>query len=89
MRLARLRRYVRCSRARTAFPLFIAATILIGYDDSDGADRALDRAIEEAKSSGDSLVVLSIFEMLFDPEGPQNFGNINESAEMIPLVEPA
>ncbi|MEI7760699.1 MAG: universal stress protein [Thermoleophilia bacterium] len=67
----------------------MASTILIGYDDSDGADRALDRAIEEAKTSGDSLVVLSVFEMLFDPEGPQNFGNINESAEMIPLVEPA
>ena len=27
--------------------------------------------------------------MLLDPEGPQNFGNINEGAEMIPLVEPA
>ncbi len=67
----------------------MAGTILIGYDDSDGADRALDRAIEEAQSSGDSLVVLSVFEMLFDPEGPQNFGNINEGAEMIPLVEPA
>ncbi len=26
--------------------------------------------------------------MLLDPEGPQNFGNINEGAEMMPLVEP-
>jgi nucleotide-binding universal stress UspA family protein len=67
----------------------MAATILIGYDDSEGADRALDRAIAEARSSGDTLVVLAVFEMLFDPEGPQNFGNINENAEMIPLVEPA
>jgi nucleotide-binding universal stress UspA family protein len=66
----------------------MAATILIGYDDSEGADRALDRAIAEARSSGDTLVVLAVFEMLLDPEGPQNFGNINESAEMIPLVEP-
>jgi nucleotide-binding universal stress UspA family protein len=67
----------------------MAGTIVIGFDDSDGADRALDHAIEEARSSGDALVVLSVFEMMFDPEGPQNFGNINEAARMIPLVEPA
>ncbi len=67
----------------------MSGTILIGFDGSEGADRALDRAISEAQSSGDTLLVLSVFEMLLDPEGPQNFGNINESAEMIPLVEPA
>jgi nucleotide-binding universal stress UspA family protein len=67
----------------------VAGTILIGYDDSEGAERALDRAIEEAKSSGDALTVLSVFELLLDPEGPQSFGNLNESAQMIPLVEPA
>jgi len=66
----------------------VAGTILIGYDDSEGADRALERAIAEASSSGDRLVVLAVLEMLLDPEGPQNFGNINESAEMMPLVEP-
>ena len=66
----------------------MTGTILIGYDDSEGADRALDRAIAEATSTGDRLVVLSVQEMLLDPEGPQNFGNINESAEMMPLVEP-
>jgi len=66
----------------------MAGTILIGFDDSEGAGRALDRAIAEATSSGDTLVVLAVFEMLLDPEGPQNFGNINEGAEMMPLVEP-
>ena len=66
----------------------VAGAILIGYDASEGANRALERAIAEATSSGDTLVVLSVYEMLLDPEGPQNFGNINESAEMIPLVEP-
>ena len=66
----------------------MAETILIGYDDSEGADRALDSAIAEATASGDRLVVLSVYEMLLDPEGPQSFGNINEAAEMIPLVEP-
>jgi len=67
----------------------MAGTIVIGFDDSDGASRALDHAIAEAKSSGDTLVVIAVFEMLFDPEGPQSFGNLNESAEMMPLVEPA
>jgi len=66
----------------------MAGTILIGYDASEGADRALDRAISEAASSGDTLIVLAVYEMLLDPEGPQSFGNLNESAEMMPLVEP-
>ena len=67
----------------------MAGTIVIGFDDSEGAGRALDHAIAEAGSSGDTLVVVAVFEMLFDPEGPQSFGNLNESAEMMPLVEPA
>ena len=54
----------------------MAGTIVIGFDDSDGAGRALDRAIAEAKSSGDTLVVVAVSEMMFDPEGPQSFGNL-------------
>lgn len=66
----------------------MAGTIVIGFDDSDGAERALDRAIAEAKSSGDVIVVVAVLEMLFDPEGPQNFGSLGEMPAMIPLVEP-
>ncbi len=66
----------------------MAGTILIAFDASDGASRALDRAIEEAKSSGDRLVVLAVIEMPFDPEGPQSFGSLTEDARMMPLVEP-
>ena len=66
----------------------MAGTIVIGFDDSDGAGRALDHAIAEAASSGDTLVVVAVFEMLFDPEGPQSFGSLNESAQMMPLIEP-
>ena len=69
--------------------LAVGGTIVIGFDDSEGADRALDRAVAEATSSGDSLVVVSVFEALLDPEGPQNFGSLNEGAHMMPLVEPA
>lgn len=67
----------------------MAGTIVIGFDDSEGTDRALDHAIVEAKSTGDALVVVSVVEALFDPEGPQNLGNIDEGAHMMPLVEPA
>ena len=66
----------------------MAGTILIGLDDSDVAERALDRAIAEAKSSGDPLVVVAVADMPFDPEGPQGFGDLTGGARMIPLVEP-
>jgi nucleotide-binding universal stress UspA family protein len=66
----------------------MAGTILIGFDDSEGASRALDHAIAEAKSSGDTLVVVAVFETMFDPEGPQSFGSLTEEAKMMPLVEP-
>ncbi len=66
----------------------MADTILIGFDQSDGASRALDRAIDEARVSGDRLVVLAVLELPFDPEGPQSFGSLTEEASMMPLVEP-
>jgi nucleotide-binding universal stress UspA family protein len=66
----------------------MAGTIVIGFDDSDGASRALDHAIAEAKESGDALVVVAVFETMFDPEGPQSFGSLTEEARMMPLVEP-
>ena len=38
---------------------------------------------------GDELVVVSVAEMPFNPEGPQNFGTLGDTpARMIPLVEP-
>ena len=66
----------------------MAGTILIGFDDTEVAGRALERAIEEAKTSGDPLVVLVVKDMPFDPEGPQSFGDLTGEARMIPLVEP-
>jgi len=66
----------------------MAGTILIGFDDSEVAERALDRGIEEAQASGDGLVVLAVLDMPFDPEGPQSFGSLTGEAQMIPLLEP-
>jgi len=31
---------------------------------------------------------VSVLEAMFDPEGPYNFGSLNEGVQMIPLVEP-
>jgi nucleotide-binding universal stress UspA family protein len=67
----------------------VAGTILVGYDDKEPAKRALERGIEEAKASGGRLVVVSVVEMPLNPEGPQNFGTLDDSpARMIPLVVP-
>ena len=64
-------------------------TIVVGYDDKEPAKRALERALEEA-NAGDRLVVVSILELPLNPEGPQNYGTLDDSpARMIPLVVPA
>ena len=64
-------------------------TIVVGYDGHEAAARALDRAIEEARAGKDRLLVVSVEEMPLNPEGPQNFGTLDDSpARMIPLVEP-
>jgi nucleotide-binding universal stress UspA family protein len=67
----------------------VAGTIVVGYDDKEPAKRALERAIQEAKQSGGHLVVVSVVVMPLNPEGPQNFGTLDDSpARMIPLVVP-
>jgi nucleotide-binding universal stress UspA family protein len=67
----------------------VSATIVVGYDATEPARRALDRAIEEAQGSRARLLVVAVAEMPLNPEGPQNFGTLDDSpARMIPLVEP-
>jgi nucleotide-binding universal stress UspA family protein len=62
-------------------------SIVVGYDGKEPAERALERAIEEARGSGARIVVVSVAEMPLNPEGPQNFGTLDDSpARMIPLV---
>jgi nucleotide-binding universal stress UspA family protein len=63
-------------------------TIVVGYDGEEQARRALDRAIDEAQRSKGQLVVVAVAEMPLNPEGPQNFGTLDDSPRMIPLVEP-
>lgn len=67
----------------------MSPAIVVGYDGEDAADRALERAIEEASGAHAKLVVVAVSEMPLNPEGPQNFGTLDDSpARMIPLVEP-
>ena len=64
-------------------------TIVVGFDGEQAAERALDRAIEEARGSGGRIVVVAVLELPLNPEGPQNFGTLDDSpARMIPIVEP-
>jgi nucleotide-binding universal stress UspA family protein len=67
----------------------VISTIVVGYDGTEPASGALDRAIEEARSARAQLLVVAVAEMPLNPEGPQNFGTLDDTpARMIPLVEP-
>ena len=55
--------------------------ILVGYDGSDGAKRALDRGVQEARAHRAALTVLVVAELPLDPQGPRNFGTIGDIAE--------
>ena len=64
-------------------------TIVVGFDDSDAAERALDRALAETQARGGRLVVVAVAEMPLNPEGPQTFGSLaDQPVDMLPLVEP-
>jgi nucleotide-binding universal stress UspA family protein len=52
--------------------------ILVAYDGSDGARRALDRAIAEAHGSKAHITVLSVAEVPLDPTVPRNFGSLDD-----------
>ena len=55
--------------------------ILVGFDDSDAARRALDRGIVEARERKAGLVVLSVFEMPLDPQVDRFFGTLDDIAD--------
>jgi nucleotide-binding universal stress UspA family protein len=67
----------------------VSSTIVVGYDGEEPAARALDRAIEEARSAHAKLLVVSVAEMPLNPEGPQNYGTLDDSPARLVLIEPA
>jgi nucleotide-binding universal stress UspA family protein len=56
------------------------STVLVAYDDSEQAEVALERGIEEARLRGGDLVVLAVLEMPLDPRAPRNFGTLDDIA---------
>jgi nucleotide-binding universal stress UspA family protein len=45
----------------------VTGTIIVGYDGQEPAQRALDRAVEEARARHGHLVVVTVAEMTFNP----------------------
>lgn len=64
----------------------MAATIVVGYDAAPAAQRALDRAIDEAKEREASLVIVAVAEFFLDPVGPE-FGGLTGAAAVPPVDE--
>lgn len=63
--------------------------IVVGYEQDEPGRHALERAIDEARTRNAQIVVVAVAEMPLNPEGPQNFGTLDDSpARMMPLVVP-
>ena len=52
--------------------------VLVGFDDSAAARRALDRGIAEAQARKARLIVLSVFEVPLDPQVDRFFGTLDD-----------
>jgi nucleotide-binding universal stress UspA family protein len=64
-------------------------TVLVGYDESDAAGRALERAAAEARRAAVPLVVLAVLELPLDPRDARQFGTAGDGAPLRgPFQEP-
>lgn len=54
--------------------------ILVAYDDSEGARRALEEAITEAHAKRSQITVLAVAEMPLDPQAPRAYGSAGDIA---------
>ena len=55
--------------------------ILLAYDGSDSARRALDRAVVEARETQARITVLSVEDVPLDPSIHRNFGTLDDIAD--------
>ena len=55
--------------------------VLVGFDDSAAARRALERGIGEAQARKTRLIVLSVFEVPLDPQVDRFFGTLDDVAD--------
>lgn len=51
---------------------------MVGLDDKPPAERALARAIEEARGRHGRLLVVTVLELALDPAGPRNYGTLDD-----------
>lgn len=63
-------------------------SIVVGYDDKESAKRALERAVEEARSREARIVVISVVEMPLTPDAPRNYGTLDDGPITMPPKEP-
>jgi nucleotide-binding universal stress UspA family protein len=56
----------------------VSDVIVVGFDDQPAAERALDRAIEEARARHARLLVVTVLELSLDPTGPRNYGTLDD-----------
>ena len=61
----------------------MSAPILVGYDRSESAGRALARAHELAHEKRAPLLVLAVEEAPVDPTGPRAFGTLGDGSPMV------
>jgi nucleotide-binding universal stress UspA family protein len=52
--------------------------ILVGYDGTASGRRALERAIDEARTSHASVTVLSVVDLPLNPDEPRFFGTLDD-----------
>ena len=55
--------------------------VLVGFDDSAAARRALERGIAEAQARKARLIVLSVFEVPLDPQVDRFFGTLDDISD--------
>jgi nucleotide-binding universal stress UspA family protein len=56
----------------------VSEVIVVGFDDKPPAERALDRAIEEARARHGRLLVVTVLELALDPTAPRNYGTLDD-----------
>lgn len=56
----------------------MSGEIVVGFDDQPPAERALERALEEARTHHARLLVVTVLELALDPSGPRNYGTLDD-----------
>ena len=60
----------------------MSAPILVGYERSESAEKALDHAIARCNELHAPLLVLAVHEAVLDPTGPRAFGTMGDGSPM-------